>query len=453
MKKMKSKFEISRRGFMQAGLSLGAFAALSRLNVARTVMASATDYKALVCIFLFGGNDGHNTVVPLDSIGYNNYKTARAGLTLPPNQLLPINTPNNAPYGLHYGLPELQSLYSQSKLAVIANTGMLVRPTTRQQFLAPNPTVPTNLFSHADQVVQMQTGAPNASAGTGWGGRTADLMQPLNASANFPTSISMSGTALFCAGNIVQSASLQPNNYMDQNAMSLYPPSAAAARAQGQKEIVTAASGNGMIDAANKVIADALTLNPMLKQAAASTNFSIPFPQTAIGDQLKAVANMIALRSQLNVSRQVFFVSLGGFDLHSSQSWNHWNLLQQLSLAMNAFYSATRDLQIPDAVTTFTLSDFGRTLQPGGSGSDHGWGSHYFIMGGAVKGGDVYGTFPQLVLNGPDDANSRGVLIPTTSIAQYGSTLAKWFGASDTELDSLFPTLANFPVRDLGFML
>lgn len=229
---MKIKNEISRRGFMQLGLSLGAFAALSRLNLARA--ATFSDYKALVCIFLFGGNDGHNCVVPVDSIGYNNYKSARAGLSLLPNQLLPISTSNSAPYGLHYGLPELQSLYNQGKLAILANAGMLVQPITRPQYLAPNPTVPTNLFSHADQVVQMQTGFPNASGGTGWGGRTADLMQQTNAGANFPTSISMAGTSLFCTGNQIQSASIQPGNYLSQNAMSFWPQSAADARARAK---------------------------------------------------------------------------------------------------------------------------------------------------------------------------------------------------------------------------
>ncbi|MDT5059883.1 MAG: hypothetical protein QOH63_342 [Acidobacteriota bacterium] len=448
---MENRNGISRRGFMQLGLGLGAFAALGRLNIARA--ATATDYKALVCIFLFGGNDGHNTVVPLDSTGYNNYKAGRLGLALPPGQLLPINTSNNAPYGLHYGLPELQSLYNQNKLAILANAGMLVQPTSRQQFLSPNATVPTNLFSHADQVVQMQTGAPNASSGAGWGGRTADFMQPLNTSANFPTSISLSGQALFCSGKAVQSASLQPGNYMAQNAMSFWPQAEADKRAQSQKEIVTTTSGNQMIDAANKQMGDALTLGPMLKNASGSSSFANLFPPTPLGDQLKEVANIINLRQQLGVSRQVFFCSLGGFDLHSGLSWNHWNLLTQVSKAMSAFYTATGMMQIQDSVTTFTLSDFGRTLQPGGTGSDHGWGSHYFIMGGAVKGGDLYGTFPQLILNGPDDANTRGVLIPTVSISQYGATLARWFGAAEDEIDQVFPTLANFnPVRDLGFM-
>jgi uncharacterized protein (DUF1501 family) len=278
-------------------------------------------------------------------------------------------------------------------------------------------------------------------------------MQQANAAANFPTSISMSGSALFCAGNQVQSASIQPGNYLAQNAMSFWPQAAADARAQAQKEIVTTPSGNQMIDAANKTTADALVLGPMLKGAAGASNLATQFPSNPLGNQLKEVAHMIGLRSQLNVSRQVFFCSLGGFDLHSGLSWNHYDLLLQVSQALGAFYNATVEMGVQDSVTSFTLSDFGRTLQPGGTGSDHGWGSHYFIMGGAVRGGDVYGAFPSLVLGGPDDANTRGVLIPTTSVAQYGATLARWFGATDAELDQVFPVLPNFAARDLGFML
>jgi uncharacterized protein (DUF1501 family) len=445
-----NKNGITRRGFMQLGIGLGAFAALSRLQIARA--STFTDYKALVCVFLFGGNDGHNCVVPLDAAGYNNYKSARAALALPPGQLLPVNTSGSAPFGLHYALPELQSLYNQGRLAILANAGMLVQPITRQQYLAPNPVVPTNLFSHSDQVVQMQTGIPNASGGTGWGGRAADLMVQANAGVNFPTSISMNGTSLFCTGSQVQAASIQPGNYLGQDAMSFWPQSAADARAQGQKEIATTPSGNQMIDAANKAMADALALGPMLKSAAGAANLSTQFPNNPLGNQLKEVAHMISLRTQLGVSRQVFFCGMSGFDLHSGESWNHFDLLTQVSQALGAFYNATAELGCQNSVTSFTLSDFGRTLQPGGTGSDHGWGSHFFVMGGAVRGGDIYGTFPQLVLGGPDDANTRGVLIPTTSTAQYGATLARWFGATDAELDQVFPTLSNFSVRDLGFM-
>ncbi len=444
---------LTRRGFIQLGAGFGAFAALGGLGVARAASAgtaTAGDYKALVCVFLYGGNDGHNTIVPLDATGYNNYKAARGVLALPTSQLLPVGTPAGGTYGLHYGLAELQGLYNQGRLAVVSNVGMLVRPITRQQYLGPAPAVPTNLFSHADQVVQMQTGAPNTSAGTGWGGRAADLMQSANASAAFPTAISMAGTSLFCTGSVAQSASIQPGNYLDQNAMSFWPQAAADARAQAQREIVSTASGNQMVDAANRSMKDALALGAMLKSAAGAPAFTTPFPQTSLGNQLKEVARVIGLRGRTGVSRQVFFCGLGGFDLHSGQAWSHWDLLTQLSQALGAFYGATVEMGVADSVTSFTLSDFGRTLQPGGTGSDHGWGSHHFVMGGAVKGGDLYGTFPQLVLGGPDDANTRGVLIPTTSVAQYGATLGRWFGAAETELDAIFPTLANFAARDLG---
>jgi uncharacterized protein (DUF1501 family) len=190
----------------------------------------------------------------------------------------------------------------------------------------------------------------------------------------------------------------------------------------------------------------------MLKSLNAGTPLSTAFPQTDIGRQLQQVAQIIRLRGSTGMSRQVFFCSLGGFDTHSGQSWMQWDLLKQISAAMLAFYNSTMEMGIADQVTTFTESDFGRTLQPSGSGCDHGWGSHHVVMGGAVKGGDLYGTFPTLALGGPDDANNRGVLIPTTSIDQYGATMAKWFGVSAAAMPQVFPALANFPVADLGFM-
>ena len=176
------------------------------------------------------------------------------------------------------------------------------------------------------------------------------------------------------------------------------------------------------------------------------------FPQTEIGRQLQQVAQIIQLRGSTRMSRQVFFCSLGGFDTHSGQSWQQWDLLRQVSAAMLALYQATSELGIPDKVTTFTESDFGRTLQPSGTGCDHGWGNHHLVLGGAVKGGDVYGTFPALALSGPDDSATRGALIPTTSIDQYGSTMAKWFGVPVSSLPAVFPRIGNFPVSDLGFM-
>ncbi|MBI3784738.1 MAG: DUF1501 domain-containing protein [Deltaproteobacteria bacterium] len=451
--------EISRRNVLQLGASLGMIAGLGRFNLVRA--ATAPDYKALVCLFMFGGNDGHNTVVSLNSQQYSAYITARGALALPQNQLLGITDPVQGAFGLHYAMPELQALYNQGKAAILANVGMLVQPTSYSQFQQPSYPVPLNLRSHADQVVEMQTGIPNSGGSTGWGGRTLDLMEfnySYNSTTSFPVSISMNSPALFCNGAIVRNVSLQPGNVLDQNAMGVWPAAAAQARANGQLQLVSASSGNSIIDSANKVMADALALNPLLKAAAGSLAFQKPFPATTLGDQLKEIARMISLNSQLNVGRQVFFCSLGGFDTHGGQSYQQWDLLQQVSQALDAFYAATVQLGVENQVTAFTLSDFGRTLQPSGSGSDHGWGNHHFVLGGAVNGGRVYGKFPLMTnytsfnTSNDDYADSRGVMLPGVSLSQYGATLAKWFGAADADLDGLFPTLPSFSTRNVGFV-
>lgn len=457
---MKTKEMISRRNFLQLSASAGLLAGLSQLGIEASASAQQ-DYKALVCLFMFGGNDGHNVIVPLTPSQYSIYQQARGALTMPQNQLLPISDPVQGPFGLHYGLPELQALYNQGKMTIVANVGMLVRPTSYQNYQSAFQ-LPTQLRSHSDQVSQMQTGFPNTGGSTGWGGRTADLMVANNGNATFPVSVSLNNSALFCQGAVVQSASLQPGNYMDQNALSFWPAASAQARAAAQQQIVTADSGNAIINAANKVMADAIALNPLLKNASAGTQLTTQFPSTPIGNQLKDIARIINLRSQLGVGRQVFFCGLGGFDTHSGQAYQQWDLLKQVSQAIAALYNVTAEMGIADQVTTFTLSDFGRTLQPSGSGSDHGWGSHHLVVGGAVNGGKICGNFP-VMTNYPtigqanstqqDFADNRGTLLPNISLSQYGATLAKWFGAADAQLDGLFPTLANFTVRDLSFML
>jgi len=459
---MKRKEVLSRREFLQLSASVGMVAALGRFNSTKAAAAirgaaPVQDYKALVCLFMFGGNDGHNMVVPLGGPQYSAYTAARGAIAMPTNQLLSINDPVQGQFALHYGLPEVQALYNQGQAAVVSNVGVLVRPTSFQDFQANNQ-LPTNLRSHADQVVLMQTGFPNASGSTGWGGRAADAMAPSNTSATFPVSVSVSGSAIFCSGVTVQPASLQPGNFLDQDAMSIYPPEAAAARALAQQQIIAPNGGNSIIQAANSVTAAALKLNPILKGTTGAPSFKTAFPQTTLGSQLFAIANLISLRSQLGVGRQVFFCSLGGFDTHAGESFQQWDLLQQLSQAVSAFYNATVEMGVSSDVTTFTMSDFGRTLQPSGSGSDHGWGNHHLVIGGAVNGGRIYGKFPLMTnyanFNSTNDdyADNRGVMLPNSALSQYGATLARWFGATDPQLDAVFPTLANFPVRDLGFM-
>lgn len=457
---MNPQHPISRRNFLQLGASLGVVLGLSRFDWAQA--ATAPDYKALVCLFMFGGNDGHNTVVPLQSTQYNAYVAGRGSLALPQNQLLAISDAAQGAFGLHHAMPELQALYTQGKMAVLANVGMLVQPTSYPQYSTPGFPLPLNLRSHSDQVVQMQTAVPNAGGSTGWGGRALDVMEfnyGYNSTTSFPVAISMERPALFCEGAIVQDVSLQPGNHLDQNGLSLWPASAAQARAAAQAQLVSVTSGYSMIDEANKVMAGALALNPLLKSAATSVTFQKPFPSSPLGDQLEEIARVISLHSQLNVGRQVFFCSLGGFDTHGGQSYDQWYLLQQVSQALDAFYAATVQLGLGSQVTTFTLSDFGRTLQPSGSGTDHGWGNHHLIVGDAVRGGKIHGTFPLMTnyatfnASRDDYADTRGVMLPAASLSQYGATLARWFGASDADLDGVFPTLPNFSARDLGFML
>jgi len=438
----------TRRAFLrEAGALLGA------ASLGSAAQAQSTGYKALVCIFMFGGNDGHNMVVPLATSAYNAYKAARSNLALPDGntQLTQVLTPSGVPYGLNSGLNAIAPLWGQGKLAVLANVGMLARPMTRAQYLDGSLRPPTNLFSHSDQIQQMQTGNPAGSGGTGWGGRTADQVQAQNGTSRFPASISMAGNALFCAGSTVPSASLIPGFDLTADGMTSWPESATAARKNALNQILTMDSGMTLIQSANKVRQDAISLNALLSSAGSAT-ISTPFPGTSIGQQLLQVAKIIKLRPSTAMARQVFFCSIDGFDTHSSQSWAQWDLLRNLSEAMAAFYNATVELGVASGVTTFTESDFGRTLQPSGSGTDHGWGNHHLIMGGAVRGGDVYGSFPFPALGGPDDSGSRGALIPSSSLDQYGATLAKWFGVSAAQLPAVFPNLANFPVADLGFM-
>jgi len=444
----------SRRSFLRFAGSAAGMAALGRLAGTTAFAQSAPDYKALVCIFLFGGNDSHNMVVPQEAAAYATYRAARRALSLPDGntKLLPINARAGTAYAFNDGLAGIAPLWAEGKLAVIANVGMLAAPTTRAQYLAKSVPLPTNLFSHADQVIAKQAGDAFGSGGSGWVGRIADMVNGLNGAARFPAAFSISGSALMPTGSIVQPATLYPGFDLTSDGMSAWPASAAAARAQGLAEVITFDSGLALVQAANRVRQDALDLNTMLRSAGTAAPLATVFPGTNIGVQLRQVAQIIRLRASTGMSRQVFFCSLGGFDTHSNQSWAHWDLLRQVGDAMKAFYTSTMEMGLADKVTTFTETDFGRTLESSGTGSDHGWGGHQLVMGGAVKGGDIYGTFPNLALSGPDDANTRGVLIPSTALDQYGATLAKWFGVDGGGMTQVFPNIGKFASADLGFL-
>jgi len=456
----------SRREFVRrtccTAAALGVASSFSRFGLVNALAQSPVDFRALVCIFLFGGNDANNMLVPMDPAGYSNYLNTRkalsnGGLALDQGSLLPITSKTQqvgtTAFGLHPNLPELQGLFANGQLALLANVGTLLSPTTRAEVQARSQPLPANLFSHQDQQLQWQTAAPNSFGTTGWAGRVADKVQPVyNLNSLFPPVTTVAGTAIFCTGQQTQpyaiiSGSTSALNGFDTSASS-------AARLQALQQLLTFDTGVSLIQSASSItsaaVADSQTLSAALASAGSLTTV---FPKSGLGSQLLQVAQILKVRSALGLNRQIFFCSLGGFDTHTNQIAAQQGLFSQLSPAMNAFYSATVELGLAQQVTTFTMSDFSRTFQPAsGGGTDHAWGSVQMIMGGAVLGGDIYGTLPTFALGGPDDSGSNGRWIPTTSIDQYGATLASWFGVQATDLPAIFPNLSNFSAPKLSFL-
>jgi len=453
----------ARRAFLRRATALSTLALASRLDLvgraaaANAATTTAADYKALVCVFLFGGNDGNNTLVPLDATGYAQYAAARpaaSGIQLAQSSLLPIQPlSSGTPFGLHPDLAELQGLFAEHRLAILANVGTLVQPTTKAQYGAG--LRPQSLYSHSDQQAQWQSAICDVPGATGWGGRLADRVAAQNGADGFPVVTSLDGTVLYTTG-----ASTTPLTVPVSGSFALAGyngGTAANARLAALTEMLAQDAGNTFVRSANAIGAQALRLSGLVNPILANANSTVaPLFSTLTSNtakQLYQVAKLIEARAVTGAKRQIFFVQLGSFDTHNDQLRRQQALFAELAPALKAFYDATAALGVSSQVTTFTLSDFGRTLQPAaGGGTDHAWGSHHFILGDAVRGGDLYGRFPQLVLGGPDDAEKEGRWIPTTALDQYGATLARWFGASAAELPAVFPNLARFPASDLGFM-
>ncbi len=448
----------TRRDFLRLACCSAATASmvggLSKFGLVSAMAQGSTDYKALVCIFFFGGNDSNNLIVPIDSAGYTNYQTIRANLAIGQGSLLPLQINGQANFGLHPNLTQLQTLFNTDKaLAVLTNVGTLVQPTTRQNYQQFQH-VPENLFSHADQQDQWQTtqlsGIPNA----GWAGKVADKVGPtFNTGAQFPPILSVAGSPIFCTGDVTRPFTMSPGS--TPGVQGIGTSAAGQARFQSLQELLTFDTGISMVQAASTVTGQSVQQGALLSTALKN----IPAIQTVfpanngLASQLKQVAQVIAARSALSVNRQIFFCSLGGFDTHSDQLPTQASLFSQLNGAMAAFYQATKELGVANNVTTFTLSEFSRTFQPGSNnGTDHAWGGHQLMMGGAVKGNAVYGQFPTQALGGPDDTGSNGRWIPSTSVDQYAATLASWFGVAGSDLPSIFPNLANFQTSNLGFL-
>ena len=432
-----------------AGASL--VSGLSKLGLVSALAQGTTDYKALVCIFMFGGNDSNNMLVPTDS-RYTQYLQSRSVLALPQSQLLPLQTNGQSIYGLHPNMPEMQGFFnSQKSLAIVANVGTLVQPTTQATYRAFK-NLPENLFSHSDQQDQWQSAQLAGIPVSGWAGKVADNLQTANASAQFPPILSISGSPVFCTGISTRPFSMDPGQPPGLNGFD--PSAASQARYAATQQLLTFDSGLSMVQAANSVTGQAVKFAQVLSNALKSIPpLQTLFPGSYLGQQLQQVAQVISARSALGVQRQIFFCAVGGFDTHSDQLPQQVALLSDVSKSMSSFYQATQELGVANQVTTFTLSEFSRTLEPGSSGgSDHAWGAHQMILGGAVKGNQIYGTFPTLVLAGPDDADQNGRWIPTTALDQYAATLATWFGVGAGNLPSIFPNLANFTSGNLGFL-
>ena len=454
----------SRRDFLKdtirSATALGAAGLLAKFGEMNAFAQSPSGYQALVCIYLAGGNDGHNTVVPISTAqqNYSLYQQGRQGLALSQSSLHPILDGSDT-YGLHPSLTEIQALYNQGKAAVLANVGNLVTPIDRTAYLSNNlKLLPNALFSHADQANQWQSAIPNGIASSGWGGRIADYMQTQNGSATFPPIATTTGCGLFCTGQQTFPATVPPP-YTGQTAATsmatLGGIQNAPSTAVGMQQLLTFDNGLQLVQASNGVLSRGNNYANTLTGLLQTSNITTTFPaNNSLAAQLKTVANIMSVRNELGLTRQIFFCQIGSFDTHGQQRETQQVLLKTLSQAVLAFYQATQELGIDQSVTTFTASEFGRTLSPSGSdGSDHAWGNHHFIIGGGVQGGQVYGDFPSLVLGSDNDANHRGTLIPTTAIAQYGATLAQWFGVPSGSLGTIFPNIANFGSSDLGFLV
>jgi uncharacterized protein (DUF1501 family) len=434
----------SRRAFLRACAAVG-LGRLGQMNA----LAQGEDYRALVCIFLFGGNDSDNMVVPV-SAQYGQYAAVRGDLAIPRAELLAMPGAGEEA-GLHPAMAALHPLYGEGRLAAVTNVGLLVRPVTRQGIEAGSDPLPRNLFSHSDQQEQWQTAPPNDLPGTGWAGRTADRLAHLNAGGDFPTGVSLAGNSVLLVGRETQPAAISAGSGVlagSDNSES------GQARAAAVQQLLDFPSGFVMVQEAKQVLSDAIEVGRRIQAAIGEeTPLATQFPQSSLGNQLEQVARLIKVRAQLGMRRQVFFCSTGGFDTHSDQLGQHAGLLGGLGSALAAFYRATEELGVADRVTAFTESEFGRTFAPNNRlGTDHAWGTHQLVLGGAVRGGSLYGRFAELRPGGPDDVDDRGRWIPSTALDQYAATLAKWFGLDEAGVDAVLPNLRNFSTRNLGFL-
>ncbi|MEM9054031.1 MAG: DUF1501 domain-containing protein [Pseudomonadota bacterium] len=469
----------TRRTFLTgaSALSAATMAGLSSsLSAFQASAAETGGYKAIVCLFLLGGIDSHDTVLPYDQVSYDRYAEIRApllslydnmagGSTRARDRLLPLTPLNAAAFGSRqFALPEelsgIKGLFDSGDAAIVGNVGPLIQPLTKQQFQSESVAQPKRLFSHNDQQSTWMSSQPEG-AQFGWGGRFADaaLAAGANSGNRDFTTITSLGNELYLTGQQARPYQIGLDGAPEIDALSFFENNRGTAEGEAiyQKlrdhfEAMDFNSSNLIDRDIASAMTTALSTNETFNEAFQTIQpFATPFPENFLGQQLRAVANTIAIRDALFMSRQVFFVAIGGFDTHSNQATDLPQLQQEIDGGVVAFFQAMQELGLGSDVTLFTASDFGRTLAINGDGTDHGWGSHHFVIGEAVQGGQIYGDMPPYDLDHDQDAGS-GRLIPTTSVEQFAEPLGKWFGLSDSEIANALPNLSNFSGSSLSFV-
>ncbi|MBM4234545.1 MAG: DUF1501 domain-containing protein [Gammaproteobacteria bacterium] len=463
-----------RRKFLKAAAAGGVAYAFGR--TAGTVYAQMTgtggfaDYKALVCLFMFGGNDSWNMVVPSSTAEYNAYSRSRGGgttssLAVDRTALLPITLPGQVAgdpsYGFHPSMIGARDLFAQGKLAVMANIGPLIRPTTKTQYQTASTTghaLPPQLFSHNDQQDQWHSLRGRATMKSGWAGRVADALNAQAGNQGLSVNVSLAGQTFFQASEIAKPYVMGANG---PTQFAAFPTSGAGPlRRQSFESVLTATTGsssNSMYERAYASVQQRAVQFADRVTVAIANGYSFnALPNTgtlsSLQQQLRTVAKIISVRQTLGLSRQIFFVSTGGFDQHDDLVRDQPGLLSNISSSVKMFYDSIREIGMENNVTLFTHSDFGRTLTSNGDGSDHAWGGVQIVAGGAVRGGRFYGAYPLLENGGSADVGG-GRIIPTISADQYAATLASWFGVGDIDLVKIAPSINNFAARNLGFMI
>ena len=449
--------KLNRRNFLKqtALMSLGGtsmYSVMSGLQRVHAQVGDPEDYRALVCVFLFGGNDSANMIIPTSQAEYATYQQTRQNLAIAQNEILPISPLNDvgADYGLNPNMPELQTLFADQKLSIIGNVGALIEPTTKTQFINNSVTLPPQLFSHNDQqnfVMSLEATIPQQ----GWASRIADLLTDANINQDLSMNITLTGTNTWQGGGMSTPYSISPQGieslwFFDEESDDDF----VLARTDAFNQIRALNHSHMFARKYASTIDRSISLGGTVSAALGSVNTAFN-NSSRLATSLRMVAQLIAGRQTLNMRRQMFFVGIGDYDTHGDQANRHPLLMTELSQSLNSFYNALVELGVSDKVTTFTASDFGRTLTSNGDGTDHAWGGHQLVMGDHVDGGKIFGTMPSLALNSDDDIG-EGRIIPTLAMDQYAATLSRWYGLSESQITEAFPNLVNFNSSDIGFL-